>query len=342
MTATRHSSATVTTPSEREIVITRSFDAPLDLVWQAMTTPRLVLRWWGPQWCPLVSCEIDLRVGGSWRYVALADDGSELGWHGTYREIEPRARIVSTEVFEGFPDAESVNTMTLTHADGVTTAQTVVLHRSRENRDGHLQSGMEGGMQDTFNRLDDLLASAASPAEQFCRVAGQFSARAHAVPAEAWDKPSPCEGWSARDVVGHMVEWMPGFLGSIDVPIPAGPSAAEDPSAAWDHLAAEIQRVLDDPEVATREFTHEHLGTQTVEMAIGRIMTGDVLIHTWDLARSTGGDERLDPGLVHAMLDGIQAMDEVMRSSGQYGPKVSVATTADEQTQLIAFMGRTP
>ena len=116
----------------------------------------------------------------------------------------------------------------------------------------------------------------------------------------------------------------------------------ESPPAAWDHLAAEIQSVLDDPEVATREFTHEHLGTQTVEVAIGRIMTGDIVIHTWDLARATGGDKRLDPGMVHAMLDGIQAMDEVMRSSGHYGQKVSVATTADEQTQLIAFMGRTP
>ena len=116
----------------------------------------------------------------------------------------------------------------------------------------------------------------------------------------------------------------------------------EDPPPAWDHLAAEIQSVLDDPAVATREFNHEHLGTQTVEAAIGRIMTSDVLIHTWDVARATGGDERLDPGMVHQMLDGIEAMDDAMRSSGQFGPRVSVATTADEQTQLIAFMGRTP
>lgn len=159
MMATRYGSAKVTTPSEREIVITREFDAPAALVWDAMTTPSLVLRWWGPVWAPLETCDIDLRVGGSWRYVSRAEDGSELGWHGTYREIEAGTRIVSTEVFEGFPDAESVNTMTLTDLGGVTRLQTVVLHTSREHRDGHLQSGMEAGMQDTFNRLDDLLAT---------------------------------------------------------------------------------------------------------------------------------------------------------------------------------------
>ena len=342
MTTTRHSSATVTTPSEREIVITRSFDAPLDLVWQAMTTPRLVLRWWGPQWCPLVSCEIDLRVGGSWRYVSLADDGSELGWHGTYREIEPRTRIVSTEVFEGFPDAQSVNTMTLTHAEGVTTAQTVVLHRSRENRDGHLQSGMEGGMQETFNRLDDLLDIAETTAERFRRVAGRFTDRANAVAPGAWDNPAPCDGWVARDIVGHMVEWMPGFMTSVGVELPAGPAIADDPAAAWTHLAESLQALLDDPTTAQREITHEHLGTVTVEHAIGMIMFGDIVIHTWDLARATGLDESLDSAIASEMLIGMQPIEEMLRSSGQYGPRVTVPDDADDQTKLIAFTGRHP
>ena len=342
MTTTRHSSATVTTPSEREIVITRSFDAPLDLVWQAMTTPRLVLRWWGPQWCPLVSCEIDLRVGGSWRYVSLADDGSELGWHGTYREIEPRERIVSTEVFEGFPDAESVNTMTLTHAEGVTTAQTVVLHRSRENRDGHLQSGMEGGMQETFNRLDDLLDIAETTAERFRRVAGRFTDRANEVAPGAWDNPAPCDGWVARDIVGHMVEWMPGFMSSVGVELPPGPTVADDPAAAWTHLAESLQALLDDPTTAQREITHEHLGTVTVEHAIGMIMFGDIVIHTWDLARATGLDESLDSAIASEMLIGMQPIEEMLRSSGQYGPRVTVPDDADDQTKLIAFTGRHP
>lgn len=319
MIITRHGSATVTTPSEREIVITRSFDAPLDLVWQAMTAPRLVLRWWGPQWCPLVSCDIDLRVGGSWRYVSLADDGTELGWHGTYREIEPRARIVSTEVFEGFPDSESVTTMTLTHADGATTAQTVVLHRSRENRDGHLHSGMEGGIQETFNRLDDLLDITDTTAERFRRVAGRFTDRANDVTPDvtpdAWNNPAPCEGWVAREVVGHMVEWMPAFMTSVGVELPPGPSVADDPAAAWTHLADSLQALLDDPTNAPREITHEHLGTVTVEHAIGMIMFGDIVIHPWDLARAAGLDETLDSAIVIEMLIGMQPIEGRVRSS---------------------------
>ncbi len=116
--ATRYSSAEVTLPTDREIVITRRFEASLALVWAAVTQPRHVLRWWGPDWCPMISCDMDVRVGGAWRYVCRMDDGTEMGWHGTYREIEAPTRVVSTEVFEGFPDAESVNTMTLTHLDG--------------------------------------------------------------------------------------------------------------------------------------------------------------------------------------------------------------------------------
>ena len=342
MNPSRHGSAIVTTPSEREIVITRAFDAPLDLVWEAMTTPRHVLRWWGPEWCPLVSCDIDLRVGGSWRYVSLGSDGTELGWHGTYHEIEPLVRVVSTEVFEGFPDAESVNTMTLTHAEGVTTAQTVVLHSSRENRDGHLQSGMEVGMQDTFNRLEDLLAIADTTAERFRRVAGRFSDRAAEVPPTAWDNPAPCDGWVARDVVGHMVEWMPSLLASVGVELPPGPSVDDDPVGAWIHLAGSLQALLDDPTTAQQEITHEHLGTVTVEHAIGMIMFGDVLIHTWDLARATGLDESLDATIVGEMLVGMLPMDEMLRASGQYGPRVAVPDDADDQTKLIAFTGRTP
>lgn len=157
--ATRYGSATVATPGDCEIVITRAFEAPAALVWDALTTPELLLRWWGPSWAPLVAAEVDLRVGGDWRYLCRTDDGTELGWHGTYRAIDPGARIESTEVFEGFPDAESVNTMTLTEADGVTTLRTVVVHSSREHRDGHIESGMEGGMQETFDRLDDLLVA---------------------------------------------------------------------------------------------------------------------------------------------------------------------------------------
>ena len=211
MTA-RHGSATVTLPSDTEILITRFFEAPRHLVWDALTLPRHLLRWWGPHWCPMVSCDIDFRPGGVWRYLARDAGGIELAWRGTYTEIVQPERIVSTEVFEGFPEAESVNTMTLDDIDGVTRLQTRVRHSSKEFRDGHVQSGMEGGMQETFNRLDDLMAAADTTAERFRRVAGRLSDRAGEVAVNGWDAPAPCEGWTARDIVRHIVELHRGLI----------------------------------------------------------------------------------------------------------------------------------
>jgi len=158
-TMTRHGSATVTTPSDREILITRTFDAPAARVFDAWTTPDQVRQWWGSEDAPLVVCDIDLQVGGNWRYVIRGADGTEFAWHGTYREIDRPGRLVSTEVFEGFPDAEAVNTATLTEEDGTTTLTVTVLHSSKENRDGHLNSGMEAGMQVVLDRLEDLVRS---------------------------------------------------------------------------------------------------------------------------------------------------------------------------------------
>ncbi len=179
-----------------------------------------------------------------------------------------------------------------------------------------------------------------SPAEQFRRVAAAFSDVAHSVPPGRWDDPSPCEGWSARDVVGHMVEWMPPFLASVGAPLGAVPDVDPDPAAAWDTLAAGIQAVLDDPDHAARDITHEHLGTLTVEDAIAMAVTGDVLIHTWDVARATGGDETLPADVVHGMVERTEPMGDSLEASGHFGPRVEVAADADEQTRLLAFMGR--
>jgi uncharacterized protein (TIGR03086 family) len=142
--------------------------------------------------------------------------------------------------------------------------------------------------------------------------------------------------------VRHMVEWMPGLLASVGVDLPPGPSVDDDPAGAWTHLADSLQALLDDPATAQQEITHEHLGTVTVEHVIGMIMFGDVVVHTWDLARATGLDETLDATIVSEMLVGMQPMDEMLRESGQYGPKVEVADDADDQTKLIAFTGRNP
>jgi uncharacterized protein YndB with AHSA1/START domain len=161
MTVISSKSATVTLPTDDQILITREFAAPRHLLWQAMTTPELVKRWWGGERGEVTIAEIDLRVGGSWRYVLAAHGGFEVGFHGEYLELEPHERIVSTEVFEGMPDAHSVNTMTLTEAGGRTTLTTLVQHTSKEHRDGHVNSGMELGMQEAFDALERVAVSLA-------------------------------------------------------------------------------------------------------------------------------------------------------------------------------------
>ena len=179
-------------------------------------------------------------------------------------------------------------------------------------------------------------------AERYRKVAGAFTARAKAVPGDAWDNPTPCEGWVARDIVGHLVEWLPAFFfGTWDIEHPPGPAVADDPVGAWAVVDGTIQSALDDPEIAGRERTN-HMGNTTFEQTIDTICTTDILIHTWDLARATGGDERLDPEEVHRYVEGMEPIDQLLRESGQYGPRVAVPDGADEQTRLIAFLGRQP
>ena len=151
--------ATVTLPTDEQILITREFDAPRHLVYKAWTTPELVKQWWHANRGEVTVAEIDLRVGGTWRYVAVADGGFEVAFHGEFREIVPNERIISTEVFEGVPDAESVNTLTLTEVDGRTRLEVLVQHASKEHRDAQIESGMEAGMQDALDLLEQVALS---------------------------------------------------------------------------------------------------------------------------------------------------------------------------------------
>ena len=156
---TSSGTATVTLPTDEQILITREFDAPKHLVYKAWTTPELVKRWWHANRGEVKSAEIDLRVGGMWRYVSVTDDGSEFGFHGEYREIVPNERLVSTEVYEGMPDAEAVDTLTLAEVDGRTKLTILVQHTSKEHRDAHIDSGMEDGLQDALDLLEGVAVS---------------------------------------------------------------------------------------------------------------------------------------------------------------------------------------
>lgn len=156
--------ATVTLPTEDQILIVREFNAPKELVYEAWTTPELVHRWWSGQRGRVTSAEIDLRVGGRWRYVMVIDcgtewDGTEVAFHGDFKEIVPNERIVSTEVFEDVPDAAALNTLTLTETDDGSRLEILVQHENREHRDAHINSGMEGGMQESMDLLEEVARS---------------------------------------------------------------------------------------------------------------------------------------------------------------------------------------
>jgi uncharacterized protein YndB with AHSA1/START domain len=163
MTAT--GTAIVTLPTDEQILITREFDAPKHLVYKAYTTPELVKRWWSGKRGEVMTCEIDLRVGGRWRYVMVSSGGFEVGFHGEFREIVPNERIVSTEVYEG-PEAEGlseadapVNTVTFTEVDGRTTLTLLTQTTSKELRDAIIDSGMEAGMQEGMDLLEQVAIS---------------------------------------------------------------------------------------------------------------------------------------------------------------------------------------
>src|SRR5262245_25257226 len=163
MAMTGSGTATVSLPTDEQILITREFDAPRHLVWKAWTTPELVRRWWHACRGEVTIAEIDLRVGGKWRYVSVTEDGFEVTFHGEYREIVPNERLGSTEIYEGFPDAQAVDTLTLTEANGRTTLTILVQHSSKEHRDAHIESGMEAGMQDAMDLLEQVAASLLAP-----------------------------------------------------------------------------------------------------------------------------------------------------------------------------------
>jgi uncharacterized protein YndB with AHSA1/START domain len=157
--------ATLTLPTDEQILITREFDAPPHLVYKAWTTPELVRRWWHAKRGVVTVAEIDLRVGGKWRYVGMTDDGMEIAFHGVYREIVPNERIVSTEVYEGLPEGVSeeeggtLNTATFQETDGRTMLTLLIEARSKVSRDAIIESGMEAGLQDALDLLEEVARS---------------------------------------------------------------------------------------------------------------------------------------------------------------------------------------
>jgi uncharacterized protein (TIGR03086 family) len=185
------------------------------------------------------------------------------------------------------------------------------------------------------------MALSDQPAQRHREIAGVFTDRVRG--AKDWDAPAPVAGWLARDVVRHLTQWLPGFLAAgAGVELPAGPAVDDDPVAAWEIHCNGVQALLDEPATAGRVLTNPHIGEVPLDRAIDQFYTSDVFMHTWDLARATGQDDRLDEDFCAMLLAGMEPMEDVIRSSGQYGPRFPVDDGADPQTRLLGFIGRDP
>jgi uncharacterized protein (TIGR03086 family) len=177
-----------------------------------------------------------------------------------------------------------------------------------------------------------------SPADRHAAVAGDFSRLVEKT--TSWSAPSPVDGWTARDVVGHLVEWFPGFLAGGGVDLPPGPSVADDPVAAWQQQADAVQALVEQRGEET--FTHPRAGTHRLADAVDQFYTADVFMHSWDLARAGGLDPGLDEDYALMMLEGMRPIEQLLRDSGQYGPAVPVPDDAPAVDRLIGFIGRDP
>jgi uncharacterized protein (TIGR03086 family) len=354
---TRIGALTVEARGDREIVMTRSFDAPRHLVFEALTRPELLRRWLGVfgDWSMAV-CEVDPRVGGSYRYVWHGPDGVQMGMRGVYREIVPPERIVATEEFdESWYPGEAIDTWTLTEQDGKTTLTTTMLYASREARDGVLASGMAGGVAAGYEALDTVLASAQardSVAGRYRLRADAFECTVAAVQPDRWDNPSPCTAWTARDVVGHIVDMHGVMLRPLGRALSPAPSLADDPLGAFRAARADVEAILDDPAQAGLEIDAP-MGRMTVEQHVDQVPSTDMVLHGWDLARATGQDSTIDPAEVEAMWSGMSAippeMMEQLRTPGAFGPgvevfgpEVVVPADAPLQDRLLGMLGRDP
>lgn len=178
-----------------------------------------------------------------------------------------------------------------------------------------------------------------TPADRHRAVAAGFTE--HVALVRDWDVATPVEGWVVRDIVAHLVNWFTAFLSAGGQKLPPGPDVQTDPAAAWQAHVEGVQALLDEA-TDESEFSHPMVGTYRLADAIDQFYTSDVFMHTWDLATAIGRAPDLDPAFATQLLDGMAGIEELLRSSGQYGPAVAVAADVDPVTRLAGFIGRDP
>lgn len=176
-------------------------------------------------------------------------------------------------------------------------------------------------------------------ADRYRRLAEAFTTKVEKVPDDRWTSATPCADWTVRDLVRHVVETQGQFLGFVGKSVPEGPSVDDDPLGAWARARDAVQAGLDDPAVATAEYDAMG-GRSTFEKGVDGFLSADLVIHGWDLARATGQDEQMNPAEITRVRTDLAKLGDLLRSPGAFGPEVEASQGADEQTRLLAFLGR--
>lgn len=177
--------------------------------------------------------------------------------------------------------------------------------------------------------------------QRYGRLAEAFKSTIAAVPADAWESPSPCAGWTARDVVRHVFDTQGMFLGFVGREVGDVPSVADDPLGAWTAASAGVMRCLEDPAVANAEYKGMS-GPSTFEAGVDQFLCFDLVVHAWDLARAAGLDHRMDPEEIAKVRAVAESFGPALRGPQAFGPEIEPPPGADEQNRLLAFLGRQP
>ena len=362
----------VAAQGEREIVITRAFDAPRELVYRAFTEPALLKRWLGPRVWELTECAIDLRPGGAWRYEMRGPVGATMVISGTYQEVDPPARLVTTEVFDDdWTGGETRNTTTFDEREGYDDGDDD--RRLRVDRGARRRAGDRDG-RGPGRGLRATRGPAGRPArgpahrhrgravsagptdgpdldaiiDRYRRRADRFEATVSAVPSDRWTSPSPCAGWTARDVVGHVIDMHGVMLRPLDRERSPAPTLTADPLGAFRAARADVEGLLADPAIAM-SVQDTPMGPMTVAEHVDGVPSDDLVVHTWDLARATGLDDTIDPDELERMWPSVQSIPEEMRIPGHFGPgivvfgpAVAVPPDAPLQHRVLGALGRDP
>ena len=354
----------------RDLVITRTFAASRQLVFDAWTRPELLRQWYGPRGWQLTTCEIDLRAGGRFLFVLQRPNRADMALRGTYQAVDAPTRLATSERWDDdWTEGETPTTTMFDERDGVTTVTRIIEFTSAAARDRALGSIGRDGLEEAFERLDDLVQAgpddAARPvagqrhagpsgvgrdniAGRYRRRAARFEELILGVGSDAWASQSPCQDWTARDVVDHVV----GMHAAMLAPLGRSPgpesSAAGGPIDAFTSARARLQHALDDPAVAGTACDTP-TGTLTLAAHVDAALSVDLVVHGWDLARATGQDDTIQAEDLQLLWPIAQAIPEQFRVPGAirpglvvFGPQVQVAADAPPQHKILGMYGRDP